>query len=157
MPNAIKFDIGKLNKVIANLTSAYVIKVGILGNSSARGGDSGLTNAQVGLSHEFGTLDGKTPQRSFLRQPLQLKGKELLNESLAVIKKDIAVDKGNEKILKKIGFAAENVIQGAFETGGYGKWDALSPETIANKGSSSILIDQGELRKSITSTVVKVG
>jgi phage gpG-like protein len=37
-----------------------------------------------------------------------------------------------------------------FESGGAGRWEPLAPTTIARKGSSTILVDTGALRDSLT-------
>ena len=59
------------------------------------------------------------------------------------------------ELAKKVGVVAEEVIQEAFATRGFGKWKANKPSTIARKGSDSPLIDTGQLRRSITSKVDK--
>ena len=60
-----------------------------------------------------------------------------------------------EQFMQKVGFVAEEVIQEAFSTNGYGQWKPNAPMTIEKKKSNSPLIDTGQLRRSITSKVVK--
>lgn len=123
-----------------------VIKVGVLG---------GGRNAEVGAVHEFGAPARGIPQRSFLRVPLAdhlnaelersgLLDKETLNE---VIKLGSMVP-----WMKKIGIAAEGVIDDAFETKGYGKWPSWKNPNYHNEGGT-LLVDSGQLRESITSEV----
>jgi hypothetical protein len=115
------------------------------------------TNAEIGLVHEKGSLSRGIPRRSFLLFPLQHQAKGLMgvrkflwnnfmngDQSLASLKKAYTL----------LGIAAENIIQKAFQTGGFGKWPKLSQATIDRKKSSAILIDSGQLRRSITSRVV---
>lgn len=116
-----------------------------------------LTNADIGLRHEFGSLAEKLPMRSFLRMPLFVHLSERMREIgegfwLALISK-----KGLWQGLRTLGIQAEATVQTAFKTGGWGQWPALSQYTVQLKGSSSILIDTAQLRQSITSAVVKKG
>lgn len=59
--------------------------------------------------------------------------------------KEIALE-----IAKSLGIAALEQIKEAFETEGFGEWQPNAPQTIAQKGSASPLIDTGRLRKSVT-------
>lgn len=47
----------------------YHVKVGVLdnGGKGSEVRDGGLSNAQIAAIHEFGSSDGKIPERSFLR------------------------------------------------------------------------------------------
>jgi len=63
---------------------------------------------------------------------------------------------GMTKIFKQVGIKAEAIIQEAFASGGFGTWADLEEQTIRRKGSSSKLIDKGELRKSVSSEVEKI-
>lgn len=152
------------------------VRVGILGSHVDRGMDEAgrkkgyeqrfdrdfneepLTNPEIGAIHEFGRVgDNPLPARSFLRMPLQTKlvgevdkiGKKVFQH--LIIKKDVRT------ALKALGVVAENVIQAAFATGGFGLWKKLSAYTIRKKKSSAILIDTAQLRKSITSAVTDAG
>ena len=77
-----------------------------------------------------------------------------LEKNRTKIKQFIA-DGDVKKVYSLLGFAGEAVVQEAFATKGFGKWQPLDEKTIKRKGSSSILIDSGELRKSISSKAVK--
>lgn len=141
-----------LNKLIEQLDAGYYVDVGILGNE--RDDDGGITIAGIGAVHEFGRLDGTIPSRSFLRMPLEKMGPEIAKDVEPHIEKDLAV--GDVKNLyKKIGLSAEAQIQKAFESRGFGLWDDIKEATKNRKGSSQVLIDDGTLRKSITSRVGK--
>ena len=62
----------KLRMISDELKKKFTVRVGVLGSDNARTEDN-ETNASIGASHEFGTMDGKIPERSFLRFPLQEK------------------------------------------------------------------------------------
>src|SRR5580692_9916191 len=70
MSDAIEnYSIDGLEKLIKALKQKPPkCRVGILGSSNSRQGPSGVTNAEVGAAHEFGT--DKLPVRSFLRMPI---------------------------------------------------------------------------------------
>lgn len=144
------------------------VHVGVLGNKNARTG-TGNTNAEIGLKHEFGSASENIPRRSFLRMPLYSQ----LPKKLETIAKSawvaVILKKSMEQALKRLGVLAENAIQEAFATGGFGRWAPLSDYTLkmrhlkamSKKGKSkgkfgtAILIETAQLRKSITSAVIK--
>lgn len=138
-------DLG-LKKIAEALgqTEAH-IKIGILGDGKPRN-DGEKTNAEIGAIHEFNG-------RSFLRMPIidhlqvpLLDAGAFDEETLKQIKKDGSL----APWLKKVAVVAENVIQKAFETGGYGKW---KPSIMKYKKTKMTLIETRQLRKSITSKV----
>lgn len=159
-----KFDINvnfegldKLRQQIIQ-NSGYEVRVGIMGSKVARQIDnkSGVNNAEIGVIQEYGSQKNNIPARSFLRVPLQNGKKEL---SSWLKKQDLnsaVLEKGGlKKILAKLGFIAEGLVDDAFESRGGGQWPANKAATIKRKGSSAPLIDFGELRRSITSKVTK--
>lgn len=157
MGNEVKYDFNKLAFFIKQLMGdCPKVQVGILGDTNGR--KDGKTNAEIGLANEFGKLTGfpKIPKRSFILMPLNTHFKELLKEKKSTSAEafERAVKTGNlVPFMKKVGMVAEETIQTAFETRGWGQWPDNAPYTIAMKGSDSPLIDTGELRKSITSKV----
>lgn len=137
-----------------NLKTKLSAKIGIFSDDNSRD-DGALTNAEIGAKHEFGVLSENLPRRSFLRDPIELKRKELLKTADSVINANIDKPDGDRKIFELIGIAGEAIVQEAFETGGYGTWQALSSFTTNKKGSSQILIASSQLRKSVISKVDK--
>jgi phage gpG-like protein len=132
----------------------FVTRVGVLGANNARD-DGSMGNAEIGLVHEFGSKSGAIPARSFLKSPLLMRSKMILN-AMGSSSVKTAFAKGDyERVYKLLGIKAEEIVQDAFSSGGFGAWSPLKPATIARKGSSSILQDTNELRRSITSDVVK--
>lgn len=155
MPSDVKitYNFKALEDLNKDLRKKLVTKVGIIGNKVARDDKSGLTNAEIGARHEFGVLSERLPRRSFLKDPLTIKQDELVKDVGKAAKDNMGKPKGVLKTFKLMGLAAEKIIQEAFETGGFGLWAPLSQRTINEKNSSSILIDTGILRGSITSQV----
>jgi phage gpG-like protein len=158
MNRASKIDFTHLDKFVRGMTEKYAVRVGIFGEKNSR--DPGTshkvpTNAEVGAEHEFGNPARGIPPRSFLRMPLQMMSKHILAETSVGADK-LLRDGKMGLVMKRLGIACENAIQGAFESGGFGKWRELAPSTIRRKGSSAILIDTGQLRRAITSKVVDV-
>lgn len=149
----IETDFSGLEKLLKQLKTNFFVDIGILGEKGGNRED-GITVAGIGAVHEFGSLDGKIPKRSFIAMPLNAK-KSYIEEKA---KKSFDRNFGSanvQQIFTDIGIAGESAIQEAFETGGFGSWKPLSPMTIDAKGSDSILIDIGELRKAQTSKVGK--
>lgn len=148
---AIDLRIEPLEKLLKALKKGGTIKVGILGDKDARKHGGG-SNATIGLKHEFG-LDGM-PERSFLRMPIGSHLQRFLDKK-GLFDKD-ALDKVFKKSsitpwLKKIGLAAEECIQDAFETGGFGQWAPWKGSYKSKTGQ--ILVDTTDLRDSISSQV----
>lgn len=114
-----------------------------------------INNPTLGLSHEFGVASLNIPPRSFLRMPLI---SELPNKMRQIGKNvwaDLIAQKGLRHSLEQLGLIAVQTIEMAFATGGFGRWQPLKPQTIARKGSSAILIDSAQLRKSVSFAIVE--
>ncbi len=148
----------------------YVVKVGIFGNKNARGitdtkkaGKSGLrkvirgshstlTNAELGLVHELGSVERGILPRSFLRMPISQKSKEILADAFKGAPE--LLRQGNIRgILARLGVSCEKWIQLAFATHGFGSWQPDKQATARRKGSNAPLIDTAQLRRSIASQV----
>lgn len=157
----VKVDVKGLEHLAKALGDSYNIKVGILGTTAQRqNGNTGKSNAEIGFINEFGKQTGfpKIPARSFLSVPLTLYLSKYLKEKKSFARKEVEKATKTGKLLQlaqKIGIVAEEVIQSAFDTRGFGNWAPNAPYTIAQKGSDSPLIDTGELRRSITSRAEK--
>ncbi len=126
-----------------------------------------INNPTLGAAHEFGVKSRNLPARSFLRMPLML----FLPRQVDNIGRDVwrllVVQKGPLLALKQLGVLAENVVQQAFETGGFGQWPKWSPRyarwrsryerarsrLIGPLRPGSLLILSAQLRRSITSRV----
>lgn len=125
------------------------IRLGILGDGGMR--EDGLTNAEVGAIHEFGTTTA--PVRSFLRMPLTEKLNDELEKSGAFTLEALGrvIQMGSlVPWCQKVAVCAEAVIADAFDTGGFGKWP---PSDMRNKKVHQTLVESQQLRNSITSEV----
>jgi phage gpG-like protein len=147
----------RFQKSIGELKGSQ-IHVGVLGSKAgARADESGKTNAEIGAEHEYGvkTRWPNIPRRSFLEMPMVLKfGKFLQAQAVSLL--EIMNASGAQGFLRGTAIIAEQTIDKAFETGGFGNWKPNSPVTIAMKKSAKPLIDLGFLRASIASRIVKV-
>lgn len=145
----ISVNLDGLNKLTKDCKNTHA-RVGVLAGNAVRPGAQDVSNYDLALIHEFGTLDGKIPPRSFLRMPVESNGKELVR--FAEKNSDVLLKDGNVKrFFEKIGAWGQGIVQQAFDTGGFGKWAPNAPSTIdAKGGKDSPLIDTGALRKSIS-------
>jgi hypothetical protein len=131
------------------------VKVGLLQNAGSAPDGTPLT--EIGAVHEFGTRDGHIPQRSWLRATFRrtdaqrkaftsnLIKKVLSDQSMSVDRAlgllgAWAVARVQETIVRRLTEGPEN--------------QALKPATIAAKGSSTPLVDTGQLKNAIAFQVV---
>lgn len=127
------------------------VKVGLLKDEKSEDGGS---LAVIAASNEYGTDDGRIPERSYMRSTADKHGKNL----------NRMIDKGYDKIIKqkmtvhqllnRVGLRAASLMQ---ETITKLKTPALAASTIKAKGSSNPLVDQGQLRGSMRHGVVMDG
>lgn len=162
MADDVKLEWKKLLNCIKAMKEGFPsVKVGILGDNAARQ-EGELNNAEIGFTNEFGKMTGypKIPARSFLRMPLKTRLADKIKEKKSLSGKELENAMANgktEEFARKVGLVAEEVIQEAFATNGFGEWAPNAPMTVELKGSSSPLIDTGQLRRSISSKVIKDG
>ena len=121
---------------------------------SAGSYDDGVHTATVASVQEFGSADGRIPERSFLRSGIsdsEPQIKKLYEKMMPeVIDKDLDVS----VIQSMVG---ELVVGRIVERISEGIDPANAPETIKRKGSSTPLIDTGHLRQSITYVLSQPG
>ncbi|SRR6266403_1015448 len=143
-------NIDKLLKLEKVLKEKVVIKTGIFAENDNR--KDGKSNVKIGYDHEFGTL--YTAKRSWLRVPFFLKLKQIEDVAISSIKDGL--EKGSLKgLYSAIAKECKHIVLGAFVSGGYGTWKAISPETAARKGNTRILRDTDQFMKAVKSKVVK--
>jgi hypothetical protein len=156
--SSIKNDMAGLKRLLATLEKgkASKVQVGIFGHRAARSDKKGhLTNADLGFIHELGSPTMGIPPRSFLRMPINLKGKEIYAKAFKdTVHKLAATSEAWSELLNNIGRSATDVIQQAFGSRGFGSWAPDKPGTVKAKGSDMPLIDTGHLRRSILWRVV---
>ena len=140
-----------LVKRITRMSGGIAVTVGIQGSKAAEqhGTDDGLTNVQLGTHHEFGAPNANIPQRSWLRSTFDENRKKYEKLMFDASKKSLDV----------LDPLAPFVIAGEIARGDVikkikaGIDPPLKAATIARKGSSTPLIDEGILINSITSEV----
>lgn len=158
-PTKEKIDTAGFDALIRALKkNSARVQVGIVGGSVRENvnhpgsTDSGVTNAEVGAAHEYGT--STLPQRSFLRIPLADNLMRELVKSGAFQKDSLnAVIRQRSFMpwLQKLAVVGESIVLGAFDTGGYGKW---IPSDMSRKKNHQTLIETGQLRNSISTRIV---
>lgn len=160
--SAVTYDKSAMKTLGRQLTEleAGRAHVGFFSDTAGRVSSRGriADNPSLALVHEaakgeFGVSDRKFPQRSILRMPLM--------DHLGPALKAGAFDwirslrkLGAKRTLAFLGAVAEDVVQEAFATRGFGRWAPLSPKTIARKKSSAILIESAQMRKAVSSRIV---
>lgn len=168
----VRLDTDKLEAIERELNKVFVAQIGVLGVKASgrmstgavrpwkKGGGhkkgkskSDLSNVDIGLIHEKGSKSGKIPRRSFLEVPLTTKMPALMSKIGNELLKGLSA--GNIQVAyAKLASIAEGVVLRAFNSSGYGTWQANSPSTVARKHSSRPLIDTAQLRQSIASRVI---
>lgn len=150
----INFNLKGLEEFTKKMGS-YVARVGIINDQAAQQHDkTSLTNAEIGVIQQFGSLTNNIPPRDFLLMPIQKNRREILNAVNNPKLRRAVADGDYKKAYGILGAVGVGFIQQAFETGGFGQWEPNAPATIAAKGSSAPLIDTGQLRRAISSDVV---
>lgn len=131
-------------KLMRNLKKEITIMVGVQGTEASQahaGGED--TVADIASKHEFG-ID--VPQRSFIRDWFDQnihENKKLLDIIPRLIAKGFSIQQSSDQIgLKMVGSIQERISSGIPPE--------LSQITIDLKGSSTPLINTGQLRSSIT-------
>lgn len=122
------------------------VKIGLMGQDADRDDDSPLDNIDIGLVNEFGSGDGRVPERSFLRSTADAQ-----REQIAQAK---------ERLWDQIVRGTLTVRQALGQLGAWHRGQVQqtivrlneppnAPSTIARKGSSNPLIDTGQLRRAV--------
>jgi hypothetical protein len=133
------------------LAKGPAVDVGVIGQhaAEAHGAGEGITVAMVA---EWAELGLGQPMRSWLRGWIEESGPEIEKRLAAETKAVLAGTRTREQALARVGVWAVGEIQKRIAAG-------IAPpnaeSTIDKKGSSTPLIDKGQLRSSITSRVVR--
>lgn len=110
--------------------------------------EDGTTIAVIGAVQEYGSADGRIPERSFLRVPLRSNQKEFAKVFRNLIPKVIAGEMDMFQLLSSVGAKAVSVSQEAISAG---IPPPNAPSTLARKGEGGVpLVDEGTLKGSIT-------
>lgn len=136
----------------AKRAGGYRVKVGLPSGTGSY--PDGTSIIKVGVIHEFGSEDGKIPERSFLRSAMRENAKEH-NKLAAKLAKAVSNgDQSPDDALELLGTkAAANVRESIVSLTS----PANTAATIRAKGSSNPLVDTGLLAQSITHQVMGKG
>lgn len=181
-------DFKKFKKIIQAMSKEYKVTVGIHQEQNEDKGDN-IDIAGIGAVQEFGATINVTekmraylhytglhlkpettqitiPARSFLQMPLEEHSKELVKNVKSHFGGDqdsveyYIQEKGDlMSIAVILGQEAVNLINEAFETSGFGKWQPLNSYTIERRTNESSLplLDTGDLRSRINFKVEQNG
>lgn len=124
------------------------VKVGVVGDGAGQShADSGLTNAELAAVHEFGTIDGHIPERSFLRSTIDENAEKYHDFAKAL---HLKVIEGKITTTDALGLFGARVVADVKRKLQAGIDPPLADSTVDRKGSSKPLIDTGALINSIT-------
>ena len=113
-------------------------------------GEGTFNMASLAAVHEFGSQDGRIPQRSFIRGTID-REKALIFKLLKTAAKRGLV---NGSLEKNLGVVGEKVVAEMVRTIDQSiGLKANAPSTVAAKGSSTPLLNVGTLQRSITHKV----
>lgn len=125
--------------------------VGFQGVEGEQVREDGITNAGLGGVHEFGTSDGRVPERSYMRSTFDEKQNEYVEEfKQLMMRLTEGADVEGELMLIGEKYRADmiNKIRSGLQP-------PLTEGTIARKeGEATPLYDTGQLINSLTSVVV---
>ena len=154
----IRFNLKGLEEIAQEVGNRYRTRVGVLGdNAERKDEDSGLNNAELLLIQMFGSLVNNIPPRDPLLIPIEKHRREILQKLATGDMRAAFERKDYHKMFELLGAVALEIVDNAFVTSGDGSWPPNAPATIAAKGSSMPLIDTSQLRRAMTSDVIKKG
>ena len=150
---------GELRRLLGKLRKdrPYVV-AGIRGQAGAQTyqSESGeaISLVEVGAVHEFGSRDGRIPERSYMRSTFDARRDDYERGLKRAIGRAIDGDGDIDTELGRLGLVAAGDIQQTIAT----LTDPpLAQATIDKKGSSKPLVETGRLKSSIDSEVRRRG
>lgn len=143
---------GKIEPILKELANLSVY-VGVSSKNNklyddddTSGGKEFINTATLAAIHEFGSPERNIPERSFLRKPL-IENKDQIAEAVNfALPKVLSGQISALDVAGLIGEAAKNLSVTAINSG---LEPVLKQSTIKHKGSSTPLIDTGQLKGSI--------
>jgi phage gpG-like protein len=121
--------------------------VGIPSDENSRKESTGITNAELGVIHEFGAPEKGIPERSFMRSTASEEAENLGRLGNACIAECLKGQKSAHDAFADVGAYLQGKIVEKITDGDF---VANKEETAKRKKSSKPLIDTGQLRASIT-------
>lgn len=142
-------------KAIEAFGEGATVRCGIQGSDAVREHDdkSRLSVVEIATVHEFGSSDGRIPQRSFLRSTFDESQAELSKLLSRLGSQVAALKMSTEQAVELIGLRYVDLVKAKIRNH---IAPLLAESTIVKKGSSTPLIDTGRLIGSLRA-VVRVG
>lgn len=128
--------------------------VGVTRATAGRDQTGEINNAELLATHEFGTKDGRIPERAPVRSSMAKNQDDYVASHAVNLRKVVRGEMPFDKSLDLLGLRAAADVQQNIRDGDFAP---LAQSTIDRKGSSTPLIDKGELRQSITHEVRDAG
>lgn len=145
------------NEIVKNLQTLNSLDV-FVGIHEGIDHDGELTAAQVGAIHEFGSKDGRIPQRRWLRAGVDYYAREIGQKYDAVFKASLKPGSNMRRELNRIGLFGAAKVKEYIRKVGQSVWPDITDETKLAKGSTKILIGKtGQLIKTVTHTLRLAG
>jgi|WetSurMetagenome_2_1015567.scaffolds.fasta_scaffold300585_1 hypothetical protein len=148
-----KVETKGLDEAIKNLEGlkTHGAEIGVYGGTEENGSDL----VEVASVHENGSVDGRIPPRPFLSMPCIMYRNDIRETYARGLKRYLTTPQGWEKVLGAVCHKAEEIVNEAFDTGGFSLWPPLKEVTVARKGSRAILIHTGNLRRNVRTKITK--
>lgn len=144
------------NEIVKNLQVLNSLDV-FVGIHEGVDHDGELTAAQVGAIHEFGSKDGRIPQRRWLRAGVDYYAKEIGQKYDDAFKASLKPGSNMRRELNRIGLFGAAKVKEYIRKVGQSVWPDITDDTKIAKGSTKILIDKSQLIKGIKHTLRPAG
>ena len=147
----------RIRKTVKSLAT-HDIHIGIFGDKGGNEDQGGITLVEIGAIHEFGAPGAGIPERSFLRRTFELKNDVLQKFMGQLIGKALEGKLTAEQVFEALGMwgatEVKKTINDQLVTPKLSE-SAAGQRTIARKGSSVTLVDNGVLVNAINYEVAK--
>ena len=146
------FDFSKFRELRSRLEGMAdkEVVVGVTRASAGRDQTGEINNAELLAVHEFGTKDGRIPERAPIRSSMAKHQDKYVTTHAENLRKVVRGDMPFDKSLDLLGLRAAADVQQNIRDGDF---VPLAQSTIDRKGSSKPLIDSGGMRQAITHEV----
>lgn len=122
------------------------VKAGIVGTSGLEVVENGFTVVDIASANEFGTQDGRIPERSFIRATIDKRRNRIWGYAYKqmglIVDGKIPINQALARIGELI---KSNIVQYMTDL----RTPPNAPSTIAKKGSSNPLINEGRMRGAV--------
>lgn len=130
---------------IGRVNGAGVL-VGVRASKGVEVTESGASLVTIAAVNEFGSADGRVPERSYLRSTVDENATRYTAELARVIRATLDRPAALRRGLERVGHVAVSDVQRKITDL---RDPPNAPRTVARKGSDNPLIDTGRLRASI--------